>query len=58
MNPSVYIESTIPSFIVGETSPVIVGAARQITTRRWWNDHRRGIAFTSRGWYGKRLREE
>ena len=40
MKPSVYIESTIPSFIVGETSPVIVSAARQITTRRWWTDHR------------------
>ena len=42
MKPSVYIESTIPSFIVGETSPVIVSAARQITTRQWWNDYRLG----------------
>jgi hypothetical protein len=40
MLPSVYIESTIPSFIIGEMSPVIVSAARQITTRLWWNDHR------------------
>ena len=39
---SVYIESTIPSFIVGETSPVIVTAARQITTRCWWKDFRQG----------------
>ena len=40
MTPSVYIESTIPSFVVGETSPVIVTAAHQITTRRWWYERR------------------
>jgi hypothetical protein len=39
---SVYIESTIPSFVVGEASPVIVTAARQITTRLWWKDYRQG----------------
>lgn len=40
MEPSVYLESTIPSFIVGEISPVLVTAARQIATRRWWSRHR------------------
>jgi hypothetical protein len=40
VNPSVYIESTIPSFIVGEGSPIVVTAGRQITTRRWWNERR------------------
>lgn len=40
MEPSVYVESTIPSFVVGEMSPVIVTAARQITTRRWWHQRR------------------
>jgi hypothetical protein len=41
MTPSVYVESTIPSFVVGEISPVVVTAAHQITTRLWWNERRR-----------------
>jgi predicted nucleic acid-binding protein len=40
MTPSVYVESTIPSFVVGEMSPVIVTAAHQIATRQWWGEHR------------------
>jgi predicted nucleic acid-binding protein len=40
MKPSVYVETTIPSFLVSRTSPVIVTAARQIATRRWWEKKR------------------
>ena len=54
MLPSVYVESTIPSFIVGELSPVLVTAARQLTTRQWWNRRRLDYRL-----YGSRLvREE
>ncbi|MGA2257587.1 MAG: hypothetical protein ABSG53_23240 [Thermoguttaceae bacterium] len=41
MTPSVYIESTIPSFLVGEPSEVTVTEARRIVTKRWW-ERRRG----------------
>ena len=40
MKPSLYIETTIPSFVVGEMSPILATAAHQITTRRWWNEER------------------
>ncbi len=43
MTPSVYLESTIPSFVVGEISPIVVTAAHQIMTRRWWNERRQGF---------------
>ncbi len=41
MKPSVYIESTIPSFLVGEPSKVTVTEAHRIATKRWW-ERRRG----------------
>jgi hypothetical protein len=42
--PSVYIETTIPSFYCEtRTSPVIV-AWREVT-RRWWDNDRRGYAL-------------
>jgi predicted nucleic acid-binding protein len=40
MKPSLYIETTIPSFVVGEKSPVLVTAARQAVTRQWWEERR------------------
>jgi hypothetical protein len=40
MKPSVYIETTIPSFVVGEVSPILATAAHQITSRRWWEEER------------------
>jgi len=40
MKPSVYIETTIPSFIVGSVSPILATAAHQIVTRRWWEEER------------------
>ncbi len=40
MKPSVYIETTIPSFIVGEISPILATAAHQIACRRWWEEER------------------
>jgi predicted nucleic acid-binding protein len=40
MKPSIYIETTIPSFIVGGLSPILATAAHQITCRRWWDEER------------------
>jgi hypothetical protein len=40
MKPSLYVETTIPSFVVGEISPVLATAAHQIATRRWWREER------------------
>jgi hypothetical protein len=40
MKPSVYIETTIPSFVVGGISPVLATASRQAVTRQWWEDQR------------------
>lgn len=41
MNPSVYIETTIPSYLTAWPSRDIVRAAHQQLTREWW-DQRRG----------------
>ena len=30
MKPSLYVETTIPSFVIGEISPVLTTAARQV----------------------------
>lgn len=40
MKPSVYIETTIPSYLTAWQSPQIVMAARQQITHDWWNNHR------------------
>jgi hypothetical protein len=40
MKPSLYVETTIPSYLVGEISPVIATAAHQMATRRWWDERR------------------
>lgn len=40
MKPSVYIETTIPSYLAAWQSPQIVMAARQQITHDWWNNHR------------------
>ena len=39
MKPSVYMESTIPSFIVARMSRVLVTAGGQLITRQWWDEH-------------------
>jgi hypothetical protein len=41
MEPSIYIETTIPSFVVGDISPILATAAHQIVTRRWWEEERK-----------------
>jgi hypothetical protein len=40
MKPSLYLETTIPSFVIGGISPVLATAAHQVTTRRWWEEER------------------
>jgi len=35
-----YIETTIPSLYVGRPSTRLVEAARQILTKRWWDENR------------------
>ena len=37
MKPSLYLETTIPSFLVRDLSPILRSAAHQIATRRWWD---------------------
>jgi predicted nucleic acid-binding protein len=40
MKPSLYVETTIPSFVVGGISPVLETAGHQVATRRWWSERR------------------
>lgn len=40
MKPTVYLETTIPSYVTGRTSRDLVTAAHQEITQTWWDDHR------------------
>jgi hypothetical protein len=40
MKPRLYIETTIPSYLVARPSPLIRIAADQQTTREWWEQRR------------------
>ena len=40
MKPSVYIETTIPSYLTAWRSPELVMAANQEATRSWWDTAR------------------
>lgn len=40
MASSVYLETTIPSFLTAWRSPELSMAAKQQTTRQWWDDRR------------------
>ncbi len=43
MNRSVYLETTIPSYLTAWRSPDLVMAARQQITREWWDDRRQAF---------------
>jgi len=38
--PTIYLETTIPSYLVAKSSRDIVILAHQQLTREWWNSHR------------------
>ena len=40
MKPSVYIETTIPSYLTARPTRDIVMSARQQITREWWETRR------------------
>jgi predicted nucleic acid-binding protein len=40
MNPSVYIETTIPSYLTAWPSNDLIMTANQQATRTWWNEQR------------------
>lgn len=42
MKPTVYIETTIPSFLTARRASDIVIAGKQEVTRRWWAERREG----------------
>ncbi|MHC4201716.1 MAG: type II toxin-antitoxin system VapC family toxin [Planctomycetota bacterium] len=49
MAKSVYIETTIPSYLTGRPTRDLLRAAHQEITREWWEDHRgRFDLFVSR----------
>ncbi|MFO7907302.1 MAG: hypothetical protein R6U98_31930 [Pirellulaceae bacterium] len=41
MKPSVYLETTIPSYLTAWRSPELSMAAKQQTTRQWWDERRK-----------------
>lgn len=46
--PTLYMETTIPSFLLSEPSRDVVASARQAITRAWWQrDHGRFDVFIS-----------
>ena len=46
--PTLYMETTIPSFLLAEPSRDLVASARQEITRAWWRrDHARFTVFIS-----------
>lgn len=42
MKPRIYIETTIPSYLVARRSRDLRLAAHQEITEEWWNEHRHG----------------
>ena len=48
--PTLYMETTIPSYLLAEPSRDLLAAARQQITRTWWRrDHARFAVFISPG---------
>ncbi len=45
--PSLYLETTIPSYLVARPSRDILVLARQELTRRWWEGERAGYELTA-----------
>ena len=45
MKPSVYLETTIPSYLTAWPSRDLIKAARQQTTQAWWKERRSDFAL-------------
>ena len=45
--PRVYIETSIVSYVRQRPSGLVVAAARQILTRRWWDDERKNYELVT-----------
>ena len=47
MNPTIYIETTIPSYLAARQSSDVIVAGKQETTRLWWNTRRPHYVLTA-----------
>jgi hypothetical protein len=47
MMPTLYVETSIVSYLRQRTSPHIVAAARQLITRQWWSDERQNYELVT-----------
>ena len=45
MKPRVYVETSVVSYLTARPSRDVVIAARQVTTREWWEGRRRGSSW-------------
>ena len=48
-SPSVYLETTIPSYLASRLSSYMIVAAQQLITRDWWEGARFGYNLCIRG---------
>ena len=49
MKPTVYVETTVISYLTAWRSPQLVMAANQEVTRTWWDEHRHDFELYASG---------
>ena len=54
MKAKLYLETTIPSYLVGRPSRDLLVAAHQEITRHWWESRRSDFELTSLNWWCRR----